>query len=172
MNEEKKKVVEPSAIDNLIAEFRSWRAGRGKNTSAKRLKKAQRFNDNRHKRKRSIGPSLFFVGVMAIIEMGFGLLKFMFWIAAIGGIIWVITTVDVEEVMKDAAVEKGKEKAGEVRQKIKNESTDIIGSLREAINEIREDWHIEIRTKGEDGEEKVIEFGTKKDDVPEESSDE
>ncbi len=170
MSDEKpNKVIEPSPFDKWWAEVQEWRGGRDKNKSAKRLKKAENFNSNRHKRKRrSVGPSLFFVGLMAILELGFGLFKFVLWIAVIGGVVWFLTTVDVEEVTKDAAVEGSKEKVGitstEVRQKIKDGSTEIIGSIREAINEFTEGWHIEIRTTGEDGEEKMIEFGTKKDE--------
>ena len=93
------------------------------------------------------------------------LLRMGFWIAVAAGVIWMF--LNMEEFAKNAEVEEATEKAAEISSKTKTEIQGLIDGLGDSIEKIKKDWHIEIRTKGEDGEEKVIEFGTKKDEPSE-----
>ena len=169
------KVVEPSPLEKWWAEVQEWRAGRNKTMVARRLHKAERFNDTRHQRGRRrnsasklVAIDLFGV-VGAVFSLVFGLfgalLRMGFWIAVAAGVIWMF--LNMEEFAKNAEVEEATEKAAEISSKTKTEIQGLIDGLGDSIEKIKKDWHIEIRTKGEDGEEKVIEFGTKKDEPPE-----
>jgi hypothetical protein len=178
MSDEKpNKTVEPSPFDKFMEELREWRTGRDKRQSAKRLNKAEHFNDTRHRRTR--GPINVFssigwlFGIIAELILGlfslfFGLFRFAIWIAVVGGFIWMLVMVEVE----DATYDEAKEQAAEVTKKVGGEVGMVIQNLSDEINKIVQNWHIEIRSKGEDGETNVIEFGTKQDDPPEESTDE
>ena len=183
MSDEKpKKIVEPSPFEKWWVEVREWRAGRDKRQVEKRRVKAERFNDTRHlrgrKRRRANKNSVIdFFGILVMmlfgfIEMVFGLIgaifRMSFWIAIVAGLIWILTTVDVEEGAKDEKVDAVKEQTGKAKEKIKDGVGDVIQSLSDEIDKVKKRWHIEIRTHDEEGEEVIMEFGTKK----EESSDE
>lgn len=174
------KIVEQSPFEKWWAEVQEWRAGRDKNKTVKRRQKAEQFNETRHlRRKGRTGKKpiidlfgIFGMMVFGLIEFIFGLigiaLRFAFWIAMVGGVIWLLTTFDVKTVVKDEAVDEVKEQAVETKEKVKGEVGDIFQSIADEINKIKENWSIEIRQTTEDGKEvKVLEFGTKKDEPPE-----
>jgi len=170
------KIIEPSPLDKFMEEIRKWRAGHDVRQTEKHLKKAEHFNDTRHRRTRgpinvfsSIG---WFFGIIAELILGlfslfFGLFRFAIWIAVVGGFIWIFMMVEVGDATYDEATEQAKEQAAEVTKKVGGEVGMVIQSLSDEINKIMQNWHIEIRSKGEDGETNVIEFGTKQDDPPE-----
>jgi len=162
------KVVEPSPIEKIWAEIQAWRSGREVKLKDKRLRKAEHFNNVTRVRrgrgnrasKRAVIGFFGFIGslIMGFFELFIGLFRFAIWIGVVGGIIWVLS--NMEEFSEDATLEAVKEKAVEVQQHDKVEA--IIQGLQDTVEEIKQNWYIEIRTKGEDGETKVIEWGTKK----------
>lgn len=181
-DEEPNKIVEPSPFEKWWAEVQEWRAGREKRQVVKRRDKAEHFNETRHlrskQRSRATKKSVIdFFGILGmllfgLINMVFGLIgaifRMGFWIAIVAGLIWILTTVDVEEGAKDEKVDAVKEQTGKAKEKIKDGVGDVIQSLSDEIDKVKKRWHIEIRTHDEEGEEVIMEFGTKK----EESSDE
>jgi len=187
MSDEKpNKIIEPSPLDKFMEEIRKWRAGHEVRQTEKRRNKAEHFNDTRHLRgrgrDRKSKPTTinffagigWFVGITANLILGlfslfFGLFRFAIWIGVVGGFIWLLTMVDMTT---DEKMDEVKKQATEVTEKVGGEVGNVIQNLADEINKIKENWHIEIRSKGEDGETNVIEFGTKQDDPPEESSDE
>jgi len=181
MSDEKpNKIIEPSPLDKFMEEIRKWRAGRDVRQTEKCLKKAEHFNDTRHRRstvklrRKPVAINIFssigwFFGIIAELILGlfslfFGLFRFAIWIAVVGGFLWLLTMV---HMTTDEKMDEVKKQAAEVTEKVGGEVGNVIQSLADEINKIKKNWHIEIRSKGEDGETNVIEFGTKQDDPPE-----
>jgi hypothetical protein len=171
------KIVEPSPFDKFMEELREWRAGRDKRQSAKRLNKAEHFNETRQYHQpvqHPVAINIFnsvgwFFGIIVELILGlfslfFGLFRFAIYIAVVGGFIWLFMMVEVGDATVDEARDEIKEQASEVTKKVGDKVGSVIQSLSDEIGKITKNWHIEIRTTGEDGEEKVIEFGTKKDE--------
>ncbi len=166
------KHVEPSPFDKFMEEVRGWFATREKRQSVKRLEKAEHFNETRHIRRRGSSARRTVFGFFAIIGMmiwGFikfflGMFRFAIWIGAIAGFIWLLTMMDMTT---DEKMDEVKKQVTEVTEKTGGQVGDVIRNIADEINKIKENWHIEIRSKGEDGETKVMEFGTKQDDPPE-----
>lgn len=185
MSEKKpEKVVEPSPFEKWWAEVQEWRAGRDKQQVAKRRKKVEHFNDTRHLRSRkrdrkntNLLFNIFGMVLLGIVELILGLLgmvfRFGFWIAIVGGLIWILTTFDVETKVNDEKVGEKVDEAKKKAAEVKGEVGDVFQEIADELNEFAKTWSIEIRQTTVDGKEvKVLELGTKKDEPPKEVIDE